>query len=75
MGSRIHDQNKLCNYRPVSNLSFLSKIVERLCVKQIVTHLKLSNLLVAVQSAFRPDYSTENARVMNDLFMAVDGGI
>ncbi len=46
------DPNKLCNYRPVSNLSFLSKLVERVCVKQIMSHLQSSNLLVPVQSAY-----------------------
>jgi hypothetical protein len=51
------DPNKLCNYRPVSNLSFSSKLVERVCVKPIMSHPQSSNLLVPVQSAYGPDHS------------------
>ena len=45
------DSNVLSNYRPVSNLSFLSKLVERVVVKQLTFHLESENLMVPAQSA------------------------
>ena len=38
------DKNILKNYRPVSNLSFISKLIEKVVVKQLDDHLKLNNL-------------------------------
>ena len=60
------------NYRPVSNLSFISKLVARVvCVQE---HLKTNNLYEIFQSAYRHLHSTETAllRVQNDLLQAVD---
>jgi Reverse transcriptase (RNA-dependent DNA polymerase) len=33
------DPNELRNYRPVSNMTFVSKVVERIFVKQLVDFL------------------------------------
>ena len=58
------------NYRPVSNLSFISKIVESAGMQQIVEHCKLNNLLPGYQSAYnRANYSCETAllKIVNDL--------
>jgi hypothetical protein len=55
------DRNVLENYHPVSNLSFLSKIVERAVYKQINDHLELNNLADPMQSAYRYHHSTESA--------------
>ena len=62
------------NYRPVSNLSFISKLVERVVCVQLVEHLKTSNLHEIFQSAYRQLHSTETALlcVQNDLLQAID---
>ena len=61
------------NYRPVSNLSFISKLVERVVCVQLVEHLK-TNLYEIFQSAYRQLHSTETALlcVQNDPLQAVD---
>ena len=44
---------ELKNYRPVSNLSFLSKILEKAAMNQINEHIESNKLLPAYQSAYR----------------------
>ena len=66
----------LKNYRPVSNLKFLAKTIERSCASQIHDYLSLNNLYGKTQSAYRSCHSIETAllRVYNDLLLAVDQG-
>ena len=68
------DHEELKNYRPVSNLEFLSKTVERAYCSILVEHLGLNGLLGKFQSAYRKSHSTETAltRVINDILRAVD---
>ena len=70
----ILDCEILKNFRPVSNLSFLSKLIERIVCVQLVDHLKNNNLYETFQSAYRQLHRTESAllRVQNDLLQAVD---
>ena len=64
----------LKNYRPVSNLSFISKLIERIVCVQLIEHLEANGLYELFQSAYRQLHSTETAllRVQNDLLQAVD---
>ena len=70
------DQNDLKNYRPVSNLPFLSKILEKVVLKQTQSHLLLNHLGELFQSAYKKHHSTETAllKVYNDLLNGIDGG-
>jgi len=53
------DKEDLSNYRPISHLSFLSKLTERV-VKQRLTHLSSNHLLNSFQSADTAHHSTES---------------
>ena len=57
------------NYRPVSNIPFTSKVLEKMAVKQLLKHLTRDGLLEEYQSAYGAAHSTETAllREHNDL--------
>ena len=57
------DSEDLKNYRPIANLAFLGKIVERAAISQIIEHLSCNNLYPSSQSAYRPHHSCETALV------------
>ena len=58
------------NYRPVSNLSTMSKLLERLILPRIRPHITNSTNFSPLQSAYRPGFSTETAlsHIFNNLF-------
>ena len=70
------DADTLKNYRPVSNLPFLSKVIEKVIASRLLDHLEANNLMDPMQSAYRKGHSTETAllRIHNDLVSAVDRG-
>ena len=55
------DPLELNSYRPISNLSFASKILERLAVNRFNKHSNMHSLLPSRQSAYRQYHSTETA--------------
>ena len=62
------------NFRPISNLGFLSKVVEKYVAKQLIDYLDANGLNVSYQSAYRKLDSTETAliRVHNDIAIVSD---
>ena len=68
--------NEACNYRPVSNLSFLSKILEKAVGRQLYSYLTGAKLFSSHQSAYRKFLSTETVllRVTSDLVSHLDKG-
>lgn len=62
------------NYRPVSNLPFISKLIEIAVATQLIIHLKQNNLYDAMQSAYRQFHSTETAllQIKSDIMMEMD---
>ena len=55
------DKDQLSNYRPISNLSLLSKIIERVVKSRLTHHLSSNNLFNPNQSAYCKHHSTETA--------------
>ena len=70
------DPDDLSNYRPISNLSFVSKPLERAVHAQLLLYLNDNELLPSVQSAYRQFFSTETAvlKVVTDILAALDRG-
>ena len=73
---RCLDHNDLNNYRPVSNLYFIAKILGKLILSQVTSYLNSHNLHNTCQSAYRPGHSTEIAlrNVVYDLFLSLNKG-
>ena len=70
------DPEVLKNYRPVSNLSFLSKVLERVVAARLTNYMTINQLHEPMQSAYRACHSTETAlvRVQNDILRTLDQG-
>ena len=48
---------KVTNYRPISLLSIISKIFEKVILIHLLTHVKNNNIVIPQQSDFRTKHS------------------
>ena len=64
------------NYRPVSNLSYISKILERAALFQLEKHTQSNDLIPVYQSAYRSNHSTETAllHLHHDILSNMESG-
>lgn len=68
------DPGNLNSYRPISNLSFISRVVERVVASKFVQNAEIKKLFPVQQSAYRCHHSTETAAlaVYSDITHAMD---
>jgi hypothetical protein len=70
------DMNNFKNYRPVSNIPFLGKVMEKVVAKQLIHHMRDHDLQDDLQSAYRSGCSTETAllKIKSDMDQFLDEG-
>ena len=70
------DKDELKNYRPVSNLHFISKVIEKLVAKRLEEHMSEYSMDIPMQSAYKLVHSTDTALLkMNyDILSSLDAG-
>ena len=68
------DSEALKNFRPLSNLTFLSKLIERVVLKRLNNHMAKNDLNIGDQSGYKKGHSTETLmiKLTNDLLIASD---
>ena len=68
------DHEEFKNYRPVSLLSFVSKLTERVVHARITAHLVENNLQNASQYGYKKHHSCENLllKLLDDILVGVD---
>ena len=69
-------KSDLANFRPISNLNTIGKILERLALACLLPHISISPSFGPLQSAYRKYHSTETAllKLTNDIMENIDSG-
>ena len=70
-------ENLCNNYRPISLLSCVGKVLERCVHSCVLNYLKVNNIITPSQSGFTPGDSTVNqlTSIYHDLCISFDQGI
>ncbi len=70
------DRSKASNYRPVSLMAIVCKLMEHILVSHIMTHLETNNILTDLQHGFRSKRSCESQLLITteDLLSTIDKG-
>ena len=68
------DHEVYSNFRPISNLKFISKMIEKAISYQLTNYLRDNDLEESLQSAYKTFHGTETAlvKVHNDVVSAID---
>ena len=68
------DENDPSNYRPISNLNTVGKVIERVCLARLLPHVASTGNFSPLQSAYRKRHSTETAllKILDDLYKIID---
>ena len=68
------DYKVLKNIRHISNLTFLSKLIEKVIAERLVSHMQDNGMVEKFQSAYKANHSTETAllTVYNDMLFSID---
>ena len=71
------DPDNFANFRPISNTSFVSKIIERIVHRRINTHMDQNGLHSHTQFGYKKNHGTETLLVhfIDSLMVAVDKGL
>jgi len=68
------DPDEPKNCRPISNLTFISKVLEWIVVQQVTQHLEVADLMPEYRSAYRKHHCTESVlmKVLSDILGVAD---
>jgi hypothetical protein len=71
---KTKSKDDVSNYRPISVLSSISKIYEKIIHKRLLKHLQANNLLSPFQFGFRPKHSTCHAvtKLTEDILLSFE---
>ena len=69
------DLEILKHFRPISNLTYISKLIERIVASQFLKYIITNDLNEVLQSSYTRFHGTETAliKVQNDVLEAIDG--
>ena len=73
----ITDKDNEKNYRPVTNLQFVGKLIERIVKKRVNKHLVEQELESDFEHGYKEGHSTETllVKAVNDLLQSCDNGL